>query len=94
MNVHLILSSAVYLFIHPKAKTFDPSINTLAVKMSQTFMEISLWVPGTRVSVEKMISSRSVVHVMHCKHDCHEELPSLLHKEKKTHCCVRSVAFL
>lgn len=69
MNVHLILSSAVYLFIHPKAKTFDPSIITLAVKMSQTFMEISLWVPGTCVSVEKVISSRSVVHVMHCKHD-------------------------
>lgn len=67
-NVHLIFRSAVYLFIHPKAKAFDRSINILAVKMPPTFMEISLWVPGIYVSLEKMISSRSLVHVVHCKH--------------------------
>ena len=94
MNIRIISRNAVYLFICPKAKAFDPSINILAVKMPQIFVRISVWVPEAYVSLEEMIFGRPLVHVMRCQHDCHEELPPLLHKEQKTHCSVRSVALL
>lgn len=91
MNVHLIFRSAVYLFFHPKAKAFDQSINILAEKMPPTFMEISLWVPEICVSLEKMISRRPLVHVVHCK--CIIAMRNyhlfFIKKKKETLSCVR-----
>lgn len=68
VNIHLISRNAIYLFICPKGKAFDLGINILAVKVPQILMGIFVWISETCISLEKMVFSRSLVHVMHHEH--------------------------